>query len=1246
MGDSNITVLSLNVKGLRSKYKRKSLFSYLKRTKYDVICLQETYVTDTVIATWEKEWNGTLFFSAHTSHSCGQVILLRKGLNASAELLIQTQRILAISLQTDFKKIAIVNLYFPNALKEKLNFFDKVKNTLNKINCESSIVCGDFNTVLNNEKDIISGEKHDGNLVKTFNSFLIDNGFYDVWRIFNPEIKEFTWSRRSPFLARRLDYILMSADLLDNAFESFILSVPSSDHRACVVGLRFTEVKRGGGYFKMNNSLLRDTTYVSKMNELIDDFLSQEREGIIKGKLSHQRTWELLKLEIRDFTTSYSKEKSNQKKHKLADMYITLNKLDVKLSNNPDCKESLAEKEKVKMELEIEEQSKARAAQVRSRVKWVEEGEKNTRYFLGLEKVRAQGKVMDRIVTEEGEVVTGQENILKAQTSFFKGLYQNRATASDHKLQFQNFIKGCSIPKLSENQKNLCEGKISTEEALYSLKQMKNGSCPGPDGISTEFIKVFWNHLSNVVVGSFNESFESGVMSSSQRKAVITLIHKGRDLPRHDLKNWRPISLTNSDYKLMAKCLAQRLNLVIDDLIHPNQTGYLKGRQISTLLRTIDDVTNQLLQTNRPGLLVAVDFYHAFDCVSKEFMLNSFEAFGFGKDFLSWVKMLMNDTKSCVSYCNWLSEYFPVETGIRQGCPFSPLGFIVSMEILAIKIRSTGQIKGIARSMLNGYNTANRAEGLDVLKLMLYADDVTMFLRDKIDLAHVMAVLKTFENISFLKINIRKTEVMWLGSSRNCRENLFGFVAHNKIKILGMYFSNAMCASQIEDNWSTRIENCRRIIQSWERRNLSLLGKICILKTFLMSQWVYVMKALVIPDKVINEMNTLFFRFLWRKRNTNRKAFEKVKRQVLCKEENEGGLRMVDMRQMQIAMILQWVPKLWQSSSHEAWSWVPTDIFDSIGGVKACFSSNCKSKIFKGLFLVKSFFWKTVLITWLDHNVHKESISPCLWNNMLIRCQSQVLFFKDWIKCGIINVRDIYNDNQLITLQQLCDKVGNSPSRIIEYNVVKSALHRALRTTPDLLDSTQVQKAVFNNKTLISVREFRQELTSVKIVTPCSVSFWKRKFEYNISKADWTLAFACCKETRLRTLQYKILHNIYATNILLHKMKVTETNKCSLCPDLVDYLEHFFYECKIVKDFWKEVAQYIYNKYTVKIALSVCIVLFGIQDQTINKHTLHEINHVILIGKMSISIYKKTLYSNPLRDIFYNNLRIRQLADY
>ena len=140
---------------------------------------------------------------------------------------------------------------------------------------------------------------------------------------------------------------------------------------------------------------------------------------------------------------------------------------------------------------------------------------------------------------------------------------------------------------------------------------------------------------------------------------------------------------------------------------------------------------------------------------------------------------------------------------------------------------------------------------------------------------------------------------------------------------------------------------------------------------------------------------------------------------------------------------------------------------------------------------------------------------------------------------------------------------------------------------------------------------------------PCANGFWSRKFGLEIDEHIWSIPSLVTKETRLRVLQWKILRNIYLTNILLCKMKVRDDQMCSYCNDVVDYTEHFFFDCPTIEKFWNYTEQYILITFDIQTHLTVVDVLFGIKQHNYGKVKTKRINHVILIAKMCISMCKK-----------------------
>ena len=155
-------------------------------------------------------------------------------------------------------------------------------------------------------------------------------------------------------------------------------------------------------------------------------------------------------------------------------------------------------------------------------------------------------------------------------------------------------------------------------------------------------------------------------------------------------------------------------------------------------------------------------------------------------------------------------------------------------------------------------------------------------------------------------------------------------------------------------------------------------------------------------------------------------------------------------------------------------------------------------------------------------------------------------------------------------------------------------------------------------------------------------TFLEKKLDYDISEQDRELPFKTTKETRLRVLQWKLLHNIYPTNIMLNRMKVAINNHCSYCPGEVDFIEHFFFFCPLTLAFWKQIENYILINCDTKLKINALDVFFGLQneEQIAPKHK-QTINHILLVGKMCISIFKKTNRHACMYSLFENHWNIR-----
>ena len=253
----------------------------------------------------------------------------------------------------------------------------------------------------------------------------------------------------------------------------------------------------------------------------------------------------------------------------------------------------------------------------------------------------------------------------------------------------------------------MCEGLITAEECLAALKTFQHNKSPGTDGLSAEFYLRFWNELSNPLIECLNHGALLGELSISQRQGIISLIPKKNKNPLL-LKNWRPVSLLNTDYKIATKCIARRLEKVLPLLIERDQTGYIKGRFIGENIRLITDIIEQ--NENKEGTILFLDFEKAFDSLEWDYLFKVLNIMNFGPSFLNWIRTFYSNISSYVINNGHSSEFFSLQRGVRQGCPLSGLLFVLAVEPLAHQIRTTNSIKGLEN-------------GNKITKLSLYADD-------------------------------------------------------------------------------------------------------------------------------------------------------------------------------------------------------------------------------------------------------------------------------------------------------------------------------------------------------------------------------------------------------------------------------------------------------------------------------------------------------------------------------------------
>ena len=266
-----------------------------------------------------------------------------------------------------------------------------------------------------------------------------------------------------------------------------------------------------------------------------------------KDITSKRLLWDIIKYRIRKETISFSKRKAKERRDELSALERDVKRWQDLCDESPTS-ENLTGLEETRIRYESAYDYVTQGAIIRSRARWFEKGEKSNSYFLRLENQNNSSSCIRKLKLDDEKVTTDPVEILGEIKYFYSTLYQSHGSNNESDISVR-FLENPSLPKLDEDKKESCEGRLTYNECYRSLLTF------------------------------LNEAYDYGELSTSQKMAMIKLIEKkGKD--KMHIKNWRPISLLNVDAKIASKALAKRLETVLPLIIHENQCAYVKGRSI------------------------------------------------------------------------------------------------------------------------------------------------------------------------------------------------------------------------------------------------------------------------------------------------------------------------------------------------------------------------------------------------------------------------------------------------------------------------------------------------------------------------------------------------------------------------------------------------------------------------------------------------------------------------------------------
>jgi hypothetical protein len=457
--------------------------------------------------------------------------------------------------------------------------------------------------------------------------------------------------------------------------------------------------------------------------------------------------------------------------------------------------------------------------------------------------------------------------------------------------------------EVSPEVNGMISAPLTVNELWTNLKNAR-ATTPGPDGLSNTFIKKLWDIIGPLIVDAWNHSILTNELAPSHKQSLLHLIPKiGKDMTH--LKNWRPITLSNCDHKLITRTYNARLLSAISEYITPTQTAYIKGHNIADNLRTLGAAVRLAdVEENIDATAIALDAQKAFDSVNHEYLSAILTRIGL-TNFVPIFKLLYKDLHNDIIINGHIGKGYKIGNGVKQGDALSCSWFLLAIEPVIRNINANNDIIPIRSDRIN----------FTWPKVLCYADDLTILTQNTVN--SINGIFSEYELLtcaSGLKLNADKTEKFNITSrninnaiqQQNISYNGLNHLLVNttQIKINGIWFDNDVRAMR-QKNYENTLAKINCHFTDWSKRNLSLLGKIQIMKTFGISQYLYSLAVIELDPLQWKLINKTMFKFLWNKHFEVAPAPHRIRKDIMLKDVDRGGFGMPNLEKITQALRLR-----------------------------------------------------------------------------------------------------------------------------------------------------------------------------------------------------------------------------------------------------------------------------------------------------------------------------------------------------
>uniref|UniRef100_A0A803K6G7 Reverse transcriptase domain-containing protein n=1 Tax=Xenopus tropicalis TaxID=8364 RepID=A0A803K6G7_XENTR len=1234
-----VKLLTLNVNGLNSVFKRYLAIREIHRLKPDIALLQETHFRRSDDSTLKSNLYPKVFQASAEAKKAGVLIMIHKDCPYQVSKVTADQggRYLILDGSLRDKPLTIMNIYAPNKGQQK---FLRSKLTKGRGNCQTPIIIGgDFNLVFSDLKDrsLPPVNKEIPEQSKKFRQMVRKLDLRDIWRIHHPNERTYTFFSARHNLYTRLDYFLISRDLLHFTATSSILPITWTDHDAVTFEIEITHQSKRKPHWRLNEALLNDLTANKKTLETITEYFAINKHSID----SMATLWEAHKAVLRGHfisTTSYKRKMRIKQITRLEHDLTYWEKL-YHRSPSQQLKQQITQARRDLKKLLLADTEKALRW---LKQKYYESGDKP--HTLLAKKLREQlaQSAMLSIDAGNGQLVYAPEEIAEVFRHYYTALYNLHTQQRPDEQQRLTFLKDNIKVKLTQPELNTLNTPITEEEIATTIKSFPTMKAPGPDGFPYAYYTAFSATLTPYLSTLFNSFLEGSPIPPTMLASYITLLHKeGKD--PNQCASYRPIALLNSDLKLFTKILANRLAPIMPRLINLDQVGFIHGRQAGDNTRRAIDIIDTLNKAQTPAVILSLDAEKAFDRLDWRFLFDLLQLMGFKGQFLTAIKALYSNPTATLKMPDASNLPIPILNGTRQGCPLSPLLYALSIEPLATAIREHKDITG-------------PRVGNHEFLISLFADDVLLTVTNPmISLPNLHNLLAQYGKHSGYKLNIQKTEALAINMPSHTRELLKSNYKYKwkdiSLKYLGVHLTKSY--SQLyKCNYTPLLQTIHNLMNKWSPYTISWLGKIAALKMMILPKLLYLFETLPVrvPNTILRNIQTMFFKFIWGK------SRHRVPKSVMMTGRSQGGLAVPNIiryyEAAHLRQVLGWttftptskwalIESLTLTPTHpNSFLWQtqkpikpPPDTLQAIRFTLQIWNRCCKKTHLRGPLGI---------------------LRPVLANPQFPPGLSQT-FQKHWGSKNLFRAYDFINPltNKLYSFIELQGKHQIPQSWLFEYmQIIHFIQGPDTRLTPPtpltLFERLSVrglpQKALISNIYSILNTIMGDPFPKHKYMTN-----WEAELSTTLTLDQWEDIWENARKNvtcvRQKESVYKMILNWYHTPVKLNKIFPDTSKMCWRACGQEGTLLHIMWHCPKLAEFWKNIKNTAAKIFFWEIPIEATNALLGLPHPHIPHSEQKLLNYIYTAARLTITSKWKSLEPPSTREVISRLKTMKNLEE-